>query len=178
MLNTALIIIDIQVGMFGPAQVPGIHKSELLLKNTGVLLAAARKAGITIVYIQHCARPGQVVIQGTEAWAIHPNIAPQDKEIVVLKKESSAFEGTELYEILQKEKINNIITCGLQSEYCVTNTSLAALELGFIVTVAKDCHSTVATNEQTPCAIVDQQNNLLKTKGAALLAVVEIVKEL
>ena len=176
MTRTALIVIDIQNGMFGGAPLPALHEAESLLSNTSALLAAGRKAGLSIIYIQHCAYPGQVLIEGTEAWAIHSDIAPMKEDIVVLKKASSAFEETELHAVLKKKGIDTIISCGLQSEHCVTNTSISALELGFTVIVAKDCHSTFPTEDLSASTIVAQQNEFLETKGATVLPVSEIIK--
>lgn len=123
-----------------------------------------------------------MLIEGSEAWAIHPDIAliaaQMDEEVaaqsVVLKRASSGFENTELLELLNSRAVDTIITCGLQSEHCVSNTSMAALELGFSVIVARDCHSSFASKELSVAAIVNRQNALLAEQGASVLSVKEI----
>ncbi|MFT5936088.1 MAG: nicotinamidase-related amidase, partial [Pseudohongiellaceae bacterium] len=55
---------------------------------------------------------------------------------------------TTLEQILRELKIKSVITCGIWSEYCVTETSLSALRLGFEVCLVADAHGTVADSEQ------------------------------
>jgi nicotinamidase-related amidase len=176
MSEKALIIIDMQKGMFTENLLSTMHEGKALLTNTSLLIDVARKSKLTIIYIQHCAYPGQVLIKGTDAWAIQEEIAPADSDTIVEKIESNAFEGTELASILRKKNIDTVITCGLQSEYCVANTSLAALEHGFKVIVAQDCHSTFPTEELAAEDIVKQQNNALKHKGVNVLSVLELTE--
>jgi len=175
MARTALIIIDMQNGMFTEELHTQMHEGIALLENTSHLINAARKSGLAIIYIQHCAYPGQALIKGTEAWEIHQNIAPVEGDIIIEKIESSAFRGTELADILQEKNIDNLITCGMQSEHCVANTSLSALELGFTVNVASDCHSTFPSPQLTAKDIVEQQNSKLKAQGANVVSVSELV---
>src|SRR5262249_26997612 len=54
--KTALLLIDIQQGMFGPEEI--CHEPERLLANAGSLLSRARAAGVPVFHVQHCEEEG------------------------------------------------------------------------------------------------------------------------
>lgn len=160
--------------MFVGNLISEMHEGDRLLANACLLIEAARKSDLTVVYIQHCAYPGQVLVKGTDAWKIHQDIAPIEGDIIIEKNESSAFKGTELADVFRKGNIDTLIICGMQSEHCVANTSLSALELGFKVFVVNDCHSTFPSEQLAAKEIVDQQNSELEQKGANTVSVLEL----
>ena len=164
--STALLVIDVQLCAFDGKLIPAIFRADDLLDGTAKLIAAARTAEIPVIFLQHCALAGQLYREGTKGWEIHPSIEPKPTEAVVQKRESSAFNGTDLRSVLAEKRIDTVITCGLQSEFCVTNTSIAALELGLNVYVAQDAHSTYSTDDDDASAIIDRQNALLSDRGA------------
>jgi len=174
MSQTALIVIDMQCGMFAGDLHGQMHEGDVLLENTSRLISAARTSDLPIIYIQHCAYPGQALVKGTRAWEIHPNITPMKSDTIVEKHESSAFKNTVLADVLQEQDITTLVTCGLQSEHCVANTSLSALELGFNVIVVNDCHSTFPSQQLTAKEIVAQQNSRLEEKGADVASAFEL----
>ncbi|HEU4978052.1 MAG TPA: nicotinamidase [Solirubrobacteraceae bacterium] len=47
----------------------------------------------------------------------------------------SGFEGTDLEQILRDRDIDEVVVCGLATDYCVKNTALDALRAGFRVLV-------------------------------------------
>ena len=170
MSGTALLVIDVQVGMFDQKMISEMHQPEDLLAAVSRLIGAARAASIPVIFIQHCAPAGQLLAEGTETWKIHPSIAPEPFDSVVLKRESSAFVETDLRDLLERRGIDTVITCGLQSEHCVSNTSLSALELGLSVVVARDAHSTFSTDDDDASEIIERQNAQLMDLGARVLA--------
>ena len=50
-IDTAVVVIDVQVGMFDPSD--PVYQGEELLTRIGRLLAKARQANIPNIYIQH-----------------------------------------------------------------------------------------------------------------------------
>ncbi|MCZ6571067.1 MAG: isochorismatase family protein, partial [Deltaproteobacteria bacterium] len=107
---------------------------------------------------------------------IHPSVSPTDGEAVIRKHHSSAFESTNLRQVLEERDIDTVISCGLQSEHCITNTSISALELGLDVIVAEDGHSTWTTDQDEASAIVERQNTLLRHRGARIEPVRALVQ--
>ncbi len=178
MKRTALVVIDLQAGAFDPALIPALHRAEALLERTSKLIEAARSAGIPIVFTQHCEPQGRPLAKGSEGWAIHPSLSPAPSDLTVLKLESSAFDGTDLQERLAKLDIDTIIACGIQSEFCVANTCISALELGLGVWLAQDAHSTRSTDDEDASLIIDRQNAQLAGKGTKVQSTASLLDAL
>ena len=168
--SLALLVIDVQAGAFDGQRCPPIAEADQLLSTTQGLIAAARAASASVIHVQHGDDAGQVFEEGSTQWHIHASVAPAAGELVVRKRESSAFAGTALEAELRQRGITTLAVCGLQSEHCVTNTTLAALERGFNVLLAHDGHSTWPSASQTAPQIIQQQNELLAARGAQPVA--------
>ena len=166
----ALLVIDVQTGAFDGQRCPPIAEADQLLSTTQGLIAAARAASASVIHVQHGDDAGQVFEEGSAQWHIHASVAPTPGELVIRKRESSAFAGTALEAELRQRGVTTLAVCGLQSEHCVTNTTLAALERGFNVLLAHDGHSTWPSASQTASQIIQQQNELLVARGAQPLA--------
>lgn len=175
---TALLIIDVQRGAFDGVLHPPISQPDALLDSTLRLLSAARSGNVPVVFIQHCEGPGELFTEGTPQWALHQGLMPQANDAVVHKRASSAFENTNLAQVLANVKANSLVLCGLQSEFCVSNTAKAALTDGFAVTVAHDGHSTWPSGDLSADAIKVQVNATLAAAGATLRSVDDLVTSL
>jgi nicotinamidase-related amidase len=62
-------------------------------------------------------------------------IAPREGDRVVLKPRYSAFDSTPLEILLRELDVEHLRLAGMATEMCVTQTAIAARELGFKVTV-------------------------------------------
>ncbi|MBL4580462.1 MAG: isochorismatase family protein [Gammaproteobacteria bacterium] len=74
--------------------------------------------------------------------------------------------------------MTGLVTCGIWSEYCIANTTIAALEQGYQTCVASDAHSTVAGSNSKAVRKIEEQNALLKSKNAQLLTVSQLAESL
>ncbi len=166
----ALLVIDVQTGAFDGQRYVPIADADRLLSTTQGLIAAARAARLPVIHVQHSEGAGELFEEGSAQWHIHASVAPAAGERVVGKRESSAFVGTALEAELRERGITTLAVCGLQSEHCVTNTTLAALERGFDVLLAHDGHGTWPSATQTAPQIIQQQNELLAARGAQPMA--------
>lgn len=124
----AMLVIDMQTMLVNAGP---YHRDELL-GNIGRLLSACRGAGIPVIYVQH---DDEELVPGTENWEIAPAIAPKPGEKRFEKQYSSAFRKTGLQAYLRALNAQNLLICGMQTEYCVDTTIRVAFELGFNVTV-------------------------------------------
>lgn len=140
MSDTALVIIDVQAGMFAEAELP--YQSEQLLANINHLLAQARANDLPIIYVQHGSRAGSSLEPGTAGWQIHPAIAPTAADLVVQKRFPDSFQETTLQEELSARGIKKLIVAGMQTEFCVDTSCRRAFSLGYDVTLVQDAHST------------------------------------
>jgi nicotinamidase/pyrazinamidase len=50
----------------------------------------------------------------------------------------SGFQGTLLNELLKERGIRRVFVCGVATEYCVKNTCIGALNLGYTVFLLRD----------------------------------------
>ena len=178
MPKIAVLVIDIQRGAFDGARCPVIDRAAELVANASALVAAARAAGSPVVFIQHLDEPGAAFEKDTPHGELHGDVAPQPGEAVVRKRASSAFENTELANTLQGLGVQQLVLCGLQSEYCVYNTGKAALALGYGVRLAADGHSTWPSGGRSSEAISAGVNAELHALGAVLASTASLVVSL
>jgi len=172
MLSTtaALLVIDIQRGAFDGVRCPPIDSPERLVGNAKRLVEAARAGQQPIVFIQHCENVvGEVFEENSAHWPLHESLVPIGPRETTLKKyASSAFEGTDLDAQLKAQGITELLICGLQSEFCVSNTTRSALQLGYRVTVAQDAHSTWPSQGRSAAEIRAEVDAGLALAGAEL----------
>ena len=163
----ALLVIDIQRGAFDGVRCPPIEQADVLVERAAGLVGAAREGRVPIVFIQHCEGAGEVFEEGAPQWPLHERLAPLASDRVVLKRASSAFEGTDLDATLKSLGARTLVLCGLQSEFCVSNTAKSAIAGGYDVVIADDAHSTWPSNGEAAAAISERVNRDLQALGAA-----------
>jgi nicotinamidase-related amidase len=142
MTDAALLVIDLQVGMFNGERIAPIHAGEALLARVQVLLSRARASGTRVVYVRHAGRSGHLLEHGTPNWRIHPAIAPLAGEVIVDKRTPDSFHQTTLMDELAATGVKRLIVVGAQTELCVDTTCRRAATLGFEVELVADAHST------------------------------------
>jgi aminoglycoside 6'-N-acetyltransferase len=165
-MTTALIVIDVQRGMFGER---GPHRGDEVLARIASLLASARAAKVPVIHIQHCGPAGHPLEPGTAGWEHHPAVAPIAGEAVIQKTTSSAFHGTDLHEHLQAIGAHRLVMAGMQTEMCVESTCRGAVALNYRVTMACDAHTTYDT-EVLPAAQIVAHHNRTWGRAFATLA--------
>src|SRR6266487_4175973 len=77
--DTALVVIDAQIGVVGEAY----HHDEVL-DNINLLLDRARTSGTPVIYVQHNEPKGGELEPGTTKWPIHPAIEPRGIKRLVI----------------------------------------------------------------------------------------------
>ena len=168
-------VIDMQSCAFDGKHAPPIDSGEALLGAVSRLVERARERALPVIYTQHCASQGLLFREGSEGWRIHPRIAPQASDTIVYKTQSSAFDDTRLGDVLGAKRIDTVIVCGIQSEYCVSATTLAALEQGLTAYVASDGHGTLPTDDADARSIIERQNRSLSEAGVLVRTTEDLV---
>jgi nicotinamidase-related amidase len=135
--DTALVVIDVQMGVVGEAY----HRDEVLSK-INLLLDRARSSGTPVIYVQHNGPKGDELEPGALKWPIHPAIAPHEGEPVVQKESPDSFHETHLQEELEARGIKRLIITGGQTQICVDTTVRRAVAQGYDVLLASDAHTT------------------------------------
>ncbi len=162
MSKSALIIIDVQSGMYDGKKIAPIFEGEKKIKKIKHLALEARIKGITLIYVIHNGDKGHPLEKGTKDWEIKKQITPEKGEEVIEKKYPDSFQETRLEEVLRDLSISNLYIVGNQTEYCIDTTCKSAFSKGFNVLLVEDCHSTWDTNTLTATQIIQHHNELLK----------------
>ncbi len=74
-------------------------------------------------------------VQGTEGADVIDELKPERKDFVVKKTTYSGFFGTNLHELLQNLKVDELVIVGVAMNICVHYTAVDARMLGYRVTV-------------------------------------------
>jgi nicotinamidase-related amidase len=176
--KSALLVIDLQTGMFNGERIPPIHAGDALLEHTTRALADARQAGMPVFYIRHRGPAGHLLELGTANWQIHPAIAPLPGEPVIDKRRPDSFHETSLISALEAAGIGRLIVMGAQTEVCVDTTCRRASSLGFEVVLVSDGHSTWDNATLTADQIIRHTNETLAGRFVRLAQHAELGQEL
>lgn len=172
-MNRALVIIDVQQGMFSnPAMQP--FDGVATVERIRALLDRARSAGLPIFFVQHDGGAGHPLSSGGAGFAFHPSLTPLDSESVTIKTECNAFQGTRLAERLKAAGIRQLTVCGMQTQYCVDTFVRAAVEHGFDVCLVSDGHTTFGTALLDAATIIAHHNDILSGSFATLSLAKEV----
>ncbi len=155
--KTALVIIDVQVGLFDEAY----DEDRDVLEHIQDLIARAHEAGSPVVYVQHNGWSGHPLEPGVPGYAIHPSIAPSEGDLVVQKRASDSFYETTLQRELDALGVTHVVITGAQTEFCVDTTCRRAASLGYDVTLVADGHTTGDRDTMTTAQIVAYHNTIL-----------------
>jgi nicotinamidase-related amidase len=157
--NPVLVVVDIQEGGGMSADDAGIpvmpgHGDRVARAER--LVAAARRAGIPIVFFQEVHRPsgidfgreldgveGEHCVEGRPGTDLEPTLRPildgPNHEFHIVKRRYSGFIGTEFEIVLSGLKADTLILIGGLTDVCVHYTFADAHQRDFYVRVVTDC---------------------------------------
>jgi nicotinamidase-related amidase len=147
----ALLVMDLQNGVVERFSAGSGPLLELLADTT----AAARSAGVPVIYVRVAFRTGtpevsphnqtfsRIAGTGTmgetdAATQVHPALAPQPGDIVVTKRRVSAFAGSDLEVVLRSLGVDALVLAGVATSGVVLSTLRQAADLDFGLTVLRD----------------------------------------
>ncbi len=153
----ALIVYDMQVGIISQ-----IKNGREIVVKVGEVLAAARRAGIRVVFTRHMSLPKELMgvfqfrmamawqrakspddvkpifLPDSPAFQIVPELKPLPSEAVFDKITMSAFEGTPLDIVLRDCGINSFAIVGIATEIGIEPTARHGADLGYIPVIVTD----------------------------------------
>jgi maleamate amidohydrolase len=149
--HPALLIVDVVMAYFDRAS-PLYAGVEDALASNERLLAAARGAGIPVIFTNVVYEPGgangglfyqkipvlNVFDAGSPLGAFPPSLQPGTDETILSKQYASAFFGTELDTMLKANHIDTVMITGLSTSGCVRATALDALQHGYAPFVVRE----------------------------------------
>ena len=163
--GTALLVVDVQNDFADPKGSLYVNGGERIIGRITEHIRAAEAAGSAVVYTQdwhppvtaHFAKDGGIwpvhCVHGTWGAQFHPELLVLPDAPVVRKGTGgedgySAFSvrdplsgdvrRTQLGELLRERGIERVVIAGLATDYCVKESGLDAVRLGFHPTVLAD----------------------------------------
>jgi len=161
--TTALIVVDVQNDFADPDGSLSVTGGEATIPFINEQIGIATEAGATVVYTRdwhpestpHFAKDGGIwpVHCVGETWGseFHPDLIVVGEEVkkgtsgedgysgfTVRDSESGEESPTGLQSLLVGEAITNVVILGLATDYCVKETALDAVRLGFSTTLLSD----------------------------------------
>ena len=148
----ALAVIDF-MNAFTDASMPLGANLDREIEAAGVVLGAAREAGIPIFYtavyyeeqdirdagIWALKQKGVITLRaGTPAVELDSRLGRREDEPIIVKKYASAFFGTDLVARLNARRIDTLLIAGCTTSGCVRATAVDALQLGFRPVVIRE----------------------------------------
>src|SRR5215475_1407054 len=143
MSNRTLLLIDVQRNMLlAPHPVPD---APAVGPKIAEILDRARRSGATVIHVRNNGGTDDPDALGTTGWELVHDVAAD--EAVVDKHTPDGFADTELGSLLADAC--EVVIAGMQSEYCVRETSLAALRRGLFVLLVRGAHATYGDGQRT-----------------------------
>jgi nicotinamidase-related amidase len=127
---TALLLMDFQ--RFIVDRFP----SASAVERAGAALAAARAAGVPVVFVRVARRSGPT--EDSPETQVVPELAPRPGEPVVVKRRISAFAGSDLDVVLRDLGVRRLVLAGISTSGVVLSTLRQALDLDFALEVLAD----------------------------------------
>jgi ureidoacrylate peracid hydrolase len=165
--RAALLSIDMQNAEWSPDAMARARRGEapfaaklslmerieaVLIPNQQRLQAAARAAGIEVVYtiIESLTADGRDRSLDHKISRIHhakgsweaqviPAVAPAGDDIVIPKTSSGVFNSTNIEYVLRNLGIEYLVVYGIYTDQCVESAIRDAADRGFLVTQVEDC---------------------------------------
>jgi nicotinamidase-related amidase len=149
----ALLIVDFQ-NDFTPGGALGVEGGDEIAGRLNELAADARFEMVVATRDWHPPDHGSFreqggiwpvhCVAGTGGAELHPGLDRTRVDVVVDKGQDrnadgySGFEATLLEELLRARGVDHVTIGGIATDYCVKNTALDALRLGFCVAIDRD----------------------------------------
>jgi len=144
--NPALILVDIQKA-FLEKDYPGFKRNNPNAEQiSGDILKKWRQLNLPIIHVRHSSKnPNSKLHKSKPGYEFNDFVKPTTHEIVITKKVNSAFIGTNLENILIKNKINTLVFVGMTTNHCISSTVRMSGNLGFETILISDstaCYDT------------------------------------
>lgn len=148
--NTALLVMDVQ-----KYTLKSLRDANYYIHGLARTIAAARKAGIPVIYVVIGFRPGypevhpdnqafanikrlNVGLDDPANYKVPDSIAPKPADLLVVKKRYSAFAGSGLDLILKSGQIRHLVLSGISTSGVVLSTLREASDKDYLLTVLAD----------------------------------------
>ncbi|HEY0929547.1 MAG TPA: cysteine hydrolase family protein [Gemmatimonas sp.] len=155
MSRQALVVIDVQRALCeGPE---AAFEADTVIARIDALASRARVAGTPVIFVQHQGTNGYLEY-GTEGWALPPALRTADGDHFVGKTTPDAFNRTPLADLLTTLEVQELVVCGMHTEFCVDTSVRRALAHGYPVLLASDAHTSNGNEHLSAPQVIAHHN--------------------
>ena len=190
-MRAALLVVDLQRD-FCPGGALPVKNGDQVVPQINRIINAFDRLGLPIFFTRDWHPSNHVsfksqggdwpthCVQGSAGAEFHPALrVPLGAAIItkgdVPEEEAySGFQGTDLETRLRKLGVEEIVLCGLATDYCVKESALDALRAGFRVSVIRDCIRAVDVKPRDGAAAL----SAMKKAGAKITLSSSVIKQL
>jgi nicotinamidase-related amidase len=146
--KTALVVIDLQKGL---SAYPTVHPFRDVVAHTVRLADAFRSAELPVVLVtvgfsadggdrlrSRSTIAPRIPSSSPDFVDLVPDLGPKPGDLRIVKRQWSAFYGTELDLQLRRRQVTGIVMAGVATSIGVDTTARAAYERGYNITFASD----------------------------------------
>ena len=184
----ALLVVDIQ-NDFCPGGSLAVADGDSIVEPVNRLIESFTESGLPVAYTRDWHPPNHSsfkkfggiwpdhCVAGTPGAEFHPDLRLEKDAVIISKAEKagadaySGFEGTNLDSELKARGVDKVIVAGLATDYCVKNTVLDALKLGYEVLVADECIRAVNVRPGDGISAIAE----IKQAGAAVCPIKDLL---
>ena len=185
----ALVVVDMQ-NDFMPGGALPVPKGDKIIHRLNEYIKLFESKGLPVFFTRdwhpenHISFKGHGgiwpphCVQNTEGAEFHRDLyIPKDNKFIISKGTSqdfdaySGFQGTILESLLRERGIRRIFVGGVATDYCVKNTAIGGLNLGFEVFVLEDAIKGVDLNPGDVERAVEE----MLDRGAAFITIDDLL---
>ena len=185
----ALVVVDMQ-NDFMPGGALPVPKGDKIIPRLNEYIKLFESKGLPVFFTRdwhpenHISFKGHGgiwpphCVQNTEGAEFHRDLyIPKDNKFIISKGTSqdfdaySGFQGTILESLLRERGIRRIFVGGVATDYCVKNTAIGGLNLGFEVFVLEDAIKGVDVNPGDVERAVEE----MLDRGAAFITIDDLL---
>jgi nicotinamidase-related amidase len=157
-MKNALVIIDVQQGLFDEAPAP--VDADAVIARINALSARARASETPVILVQHEVA-GTQLGHGSPGWQLDSRLQATPADHRIRKTTPDSFLRTGLDEVLAFSGVEQLVICGYATEFCVDTTTRSAAAHGYAVILAADAHTTQDKPHATAAQIRTHHNATL-----------------
>ncbi|WP_461831985.1 nicotinamidase [Aquifex sp.] len=179
----ALIVVDMQKDFMPGGALP-VPEGDKIIPILNEYIKLFEKKGLPVFFTRDWHPPNHIsfkghggiwpphCVQNTEGAKFHEELyIPRDNKFIISKGTSqdfdaySGFQGTILESLLRERGVRRIFVGGVATDYCVKNTVIGGINLGFEAIVLEDAIKGVDVNPGDVERAVDE----MLSKGAVFI---------
>lgn len=157
-VKSAVLVIDVQQGL---CEGEGAAFDCLgTIRRINQVTRKGRLVQAPVIFVQHESDSGYLE-HGTPDWQLANGLEVQPNDIKLRKTTPDAFLRTNLEALLRSAGIQQLVICGMHSEFCVDTTTRRALALGFPVILVADGHTSAGNQAISAEQVIGHENATL-----------------